>query len=307
MSDDQQNKSRWYILGPGAIGSLWASYWQRNNTPVTLIHPRRSGPVPITLVDQGRTISWQAECVRPADIPQPVHQLLITTKAQDTLAAFASIKDALAADAVVLVLQNGLAALALQQQFNSHTLFAGITTDGAYRSTENTVVRAGHGLTSIGCLSTPQLSTSQLLQRLPAEGLAIQYCDDIEQRLWRKWAINCAINALTVSHRCRNGELLSNAQGHAELLALCDEIMAFCRALELGWWFEQLPQHVEQVLKTTSDNYSSMLQDIRNHKSTEIDYLNGYLCNKAKAIAFDCPINTALLQEIRQLQGSGNE
>ena len=54
-------------------------------------------------------------------------------------------------------------------------------------------------------------------QEEPLSGL----CLDILSRLWRKLALNCAINPLTVLHDCRNGGL---SEHHCEVATLCAEL-----------------------------------------------------------------------------------
>jgi 2-dehydropantoate 2-reductase len=43
------------------------------------------------------------------------------------------------------------------------------------------------------------------LEDLHAAGIPHEWSTDILTRLWRKLALNCAINPLTVLHDCRNG------------------------------------------------------------------------------------------------------
>ena len=45
---------------------------------------------------------------------------------------------------------------------------------------------------------------------------------------------------------------------------------------------EGLMQYVMDVIHSTADNVSSMLQDIRNQRHTEIDYITGYLLRRAQ-------------------------
>jgi 2-dehydropantoate 2-reductase len=49
-----------------------------------------------------------------------------------------------------------------------------------------------------------------------------------------------------------------------------------------------------QLIPPTRDHYSSMLQDIRHGKRTEIDALNGKAVSLAEAMACDLPVNRVL-------------
>ena len=53
-----------------------------------------------------------------------------------------------------------------------------------------------------------------------------------------------------------------------------------------------------------TDNYSSMYQDSQQQQTTEIDYINGYLCNEAKRLNISCPENQRVLAAIKTIEQS---
>ena len=55
---------------------------------------------------------------------------------------------------------------------------------------------------------------------------------------------------------------------------------------------------VFDVAKRTGDNISSMLQDVRAKRRTEIDSINGYLVKVAKRRRAPCPVNEELVSLI---------
>ena len=50
----------------------------------------------------------------------------------------------------------------------------------------------------------------------------------------------------------------------------------------------------DQLIPATQDHFSSMLQDIRKGKQTEIDALNGKVVMLADNLGFDLPLNRIL-------------
>lgn len=102
----------WYILGAGAIGRLWAWLFKQGAIPTTRILRDRST---LRRWRHGRGIALQ-ESVRVAfyspaaeiiDSPAPI-QLLVTTKAHDTLTALRAIQNRLQPGCQILLLQNGM-------------------------------------------------------------------------------------------------------------------------------------------------------------------------------------------------------
>jgi 2-dehydropantoate 2-reductase len=292
----------WTILGPGAIGSLWAMYLGKSGHSVSLVgHKPRSGT--FTLIADEAQLEEPMEVIKPEQLSQAITHLLVTTKAQDTLPALNKLRPLLLPGSTIVVLQNGMAALDVLEQFPEQTVYAAVTTEGAYRKDPFTVVHAGRGKTYIGALnqSNTLQNTQQLCQQLAAEPITLQPVIDIVERLWKKLAINCAVNALTVKYDCRNGELLDIPEVVTMINGICEEVRQVANALKLTVDFSQLEQDVSTVLQATAKNYSSMYQDVRQQRGTEIDYINGYLCRQAEHLQISCPLNQKLVHWIKGL------
>ncbi len=56
----------------------------------------------------------------------------------------------------------------------------------------------------------------------------------------------------------------------------------------------------EQVIESTAENISSMLQDVRALRHTEIDYITGYLLRRARAHGIAVPENARLYDLIKR-------
>jgi 2-dehydropantoate 2-reductase len=62
---------------------------------------------------------------------------------------------------------------------------------------------------------------------------------------------------------------------------------------------ENLLFYVDQVIESTAENISSMLQDIRAQR-TEIDYITGYLLKRARAHGIAVPENARLFELVKR-------
>ena len=83
---------------------------------------------------------------------------------------------------------------------------------------------------------------------------------------------------------------------------LIDEIRQVLNAEGLSITREKLITKVHQVIEATSDNYSSMHQDIFHKRPSEIDFITGYLLQRAKAHNISAPVNQTLFQKIKQIE-----
>ena len=123
---------------------------------------------------------------------------------------------------------------------------------------------------------------------------------EIDQALWLKLAINCAINPLTALHGCLNGEL-AQAGLSARVTTLCDEIIEISTAAGYAEVTADLHHQVARVIAATAANRSSMLQDVAAGRRTEIDYITGYLLRAAHRHGVAAPHNEALLRSVLEL------
>ncbi|MFJ2445561.1 putative 2-dehydropantoate 2-reductase [Pseudomonas sp. NPDC087626] len=272
----------WHILGAGSLGTLWATRLARAGLPVRLIVRDRArlqayqAAGGLTLVEQGQAQRYPVPA-ETLDNDAPIERLLVACKAYDAEAAVAQLAHRLTPDAELILLQNGLGsqdAVAARVP-QARCIFAS-STEGAFRDGDWRVVFAGHGYTWLGDSSHPVAPI--WLDDLDAAGIPHAWSVDILTRLWRKLALNCAINPLTVLHDCRNGGL---QQHQCEVATLCSELAQLLERCGQPAAAQDLQQEVERVILATAANYSSMYQDVANQRRTEISYLLGHACEVA--------------------------
>lgn len=294
----------WHILGAGSMGCLWAARLADAGrdvhlllrTPETLQQFQGQSGLLLREGESARQITLQAACVDD-ELP-PIEHLLITTKAQQTLDALRAIESSLAEEACIVLLQNGMGvAEVLQARYPKARLLLGSSTDGAWRPQRFEVVHAGRGATHIGPFDAafPDALLQAVLEDFQVDGLDVQLDPDMTTRLWTKLAINCAINPLTALLNCRNGQLHDTPEARALLSGVVTEIDSVLKArgIELP---QPLASIVDAVVQGTAANVSSMCQDKRAGRETEIDHINGFLVKQAEALGIAVPLNRQLHQ-----------
>lgn len=273
----------WHVLGAGSLGTLWAARLARANVPVTLLLRNRQRLASyrqaggLTLVEQGLSSLYPVPA-QSVDDASPIRLLLLACKAYDAEAAAASVAHRLTADADVVLLQNGMGSQdAVAARLPRARCILASSTEGAFRDGDFRVVFAGHGHTWLGDPVNP--AAPDWLADMQNAEISHEWSPDILSRVWRKLALNCAINPLTVLHNCRNGGLQEHPAEVATLCAELSQVLDVCGQPSAA---ENLAEEVQRVIKATAANYSSMHQDVAQRRRTEISYLLGHVCAVAQ-------------------------
>ena len=297
--------SAWHVLGAGSIGCLFACNLQRNHRPVQLIVreaaramlQERNG---ITLERNGELMQIPLQAEIAATLTAPIQNLLLCTKAHQALEALKSIRTRLQDKPTIVLLQNGMGLREkILQAFPSAVVLHAVTTEGAYQRERFHVIHAGRGETFVGAIDDIDSLRAQFVADALHGELRVSAVDDIEERLWRKLAVNSVINPLSALANRRNGELLEAPGISEKVRELCDEVALVAAADGHQISPAALLAATFEVMRATASNRSSMLQDIQAGRPTEIEYINGFIVRKAMQYGIPCPQQITLYDAIK--------
>lgn len=300
--------SGWHILGVGAIGGLYATGLAAAGVPVTVL--TRDTDSAAVLMREGLTVEEpDGHELHARPLAEPVvaggasiRRLLVVTKAQDTVAALELIAHRLGPETRAVLLQNGMGtADAVHARFPRLMTVIGTTTNAAYRSTPRRLVRARRGETWIGDgpLPLPVIERHILSEALAESGLHAAWDNDLKLRLWHKLVLNCAVNPVTALLDVPNGVLAGTGPARTLVAAVCIEAAAVMQAEGLPADARTLIEQVVRLAHESGRNVSSMRADVHAGRTTEIDFINGYLLARAQAHGLQAPCNRTLTELIR--------
>lgn len=328
---------RIHILGVGNIGRLFAHALakEKNPPPITLLLHRKSlleewgeAGQEIQITTDGipdRSSGYDTELIpSPGQIPQEadiIKNLIVPTKTIHTLPALTSIKSRLSSESTILFAQNGMGTIeqVTQRLFpdpcsRPHYL-ACITHHGVYSEGPFQSVHAGRANMTIGTVrgrGDNQEAPRYLLEKILQASL-LSATEAAPDELFRlrvvKLVINAMINPLTVIFNRRNGELFNQGPILKVMRALLVEASQVIQSLpELrddpdATASRFSPQNLElRVLEAadkTAKNTSSMLQDVRAGRETEIDYINGWVLKSGAELGVDCEVNEMVVKMVK--------
>ncbi|ARU57621.1 2-dehydropantoate 2-reductase [Oleiphilus messinensis] len=293
-----------HILGPGAIGLLWAAKLSKV-TSVSVI-PRTPTKtmsfLPILFEDQTGVQNLSIP-IAELNSNEPFNTLLVTTKSYDTQSALESVRDQINENTRIVLFQNGMGSQQkTEARFPGHRIYCASTTEGANRPGKNHIVHAAQGETWVGHLNAPNLvPDNSLISLFNHAGLASHWSSVIAEKLWWKLCINCGINPFTVLLNCSNGEILDQDLFLSLINPLCAELAVLMSQNGIKTNADQIKTKIIAIARSTAQNKSSMLQDARAKRRTEIDFINGFVVDWAKHQGFKMPTNEYLTQRVRQL------
>jgi len=233
---------------------------------------------------------------RPRDIGK-VGLLLVFVKAYDTEKAIKNALPLLDKETIILTLQNGLGNVeAIKRVAKRNGVIAGITSHGANVDENGLIRHAGTGETIIGC--GPK--AVEIASLLNSAGIGTRVSKRISDVIWTKLLINAAINPLTAATRLKNGELLKSGCLRDLMKTVACEVESVAR--KKGIRITNPSKKVESVCRATAENVSSMLQDIVNHRKTEIDFINGAVVREAEKLSVPVPSTTAMWKIVKSLE-----
>ncbi len=300
------------VVGPGALGGLVASTLHRGRNPqqrLTLLDYNQERSQLIKnrgLIFHHGTkqdiieipVSYNPHEVEAADV------VFLCVKSYDVAKTLGFCSSLLTLESLIIFLQNGISHIKFQDELGEAVAAFGTTTEGATSIASGEVRHAGSGQTLLGFLQQSSSPYQELLSKASAwlckGGMHTELSNSILHKIWAKLFINVGINALTVIYNCKNGELLKIAEAMKYMKGAIDEAVAVAH-------FENIQvsnplQKTLSVCEATRDNISSMLQDVRRGRQTEIQAINGAIVELAEKHGIPTPINSYLITKVNEIQ-----
>lgn len=296
------------IVGAGALGSLFGGLLARAGAQVCLYNPSNVEHIQaiqssgLRIEREGASFEIAVEATTTPDALADADLVGIFVKAHHTARAMAELAPTLHARSWVLSLQNGIGMESEILQFVPGERFLrGVTSCGATLLGPGRVRWAGIGPTRFGRWHgplTPEIE--ELLALFRKAEIDAAYSEEIERLLWEKIIINCAINPLTALFDRPNGALVEDAQLREIAGAIACEALRVAQAHGVALSEAEAVERVKTVARKTAQNISSMLQDVRRGRPTEIDYINGAVVREGQRLGIATPINLLFTKLIKE-------
>jgi 2-dehydropantoate 2-reductase len=294
------------IIGSGALACLFAARLSRCGQPVTLTGTWEAGLTAIRnhgvgLVEEGQPqpAFFPVNLLEPGRSDGRITHALLLTKTYQTNNALNRVKPYLAENCVVLSLQNGLTARNLMANvIGIERTLSGVTTCGAEEISPG-VSKHNGGLSVQIEDNPPAVFFDRVLSQA---GFSVTREGDIRRIIWLKAIMNSAANPVGALVKMRNGEMLDDPELMRIMDDLIEEACTVASADGTGVDPGEMKNRFRVVMKDTANNRTSMLQDILNGRTTEIEEINGAIVELAIKYEVPVPVQQTITRLVRSLE-----
>lgn len=315
------------IYGCGSLGTVLGALLTEAGEDVLLVSRNREHVRALrehgASIEGGlsKTVSVQAEL--PEKMKGPFDMVFLMTKQLDNQASAQLLKPLLALDGAICCLQNGIPELALRGILPDEQILGGVIPWSA------TYQRPGVSrLTSPGdsvrfTIGSPFAKAPAALER--AGGVLekagkVEVDEDILSVRWSKLLVNASISALSSSLGLPCGGVTHDPKFQPLVLRLLKECVDVGRAegisfrsvngypiekeLYITTEEELLPaqKKLPSAFDSIRDSVSSVLQDLRRGRKTEVHAISGIVCRTGREHGIPTPFNDRVVYVIEQIE-----
>lgn len=292
------------MVGAGSVGGFFGAHLAKSNPNVSfLLRPKTLAAVQargLTIRSAGATFTVRPPAAsNPKDLPPP-DLIILSVKVYDLDAVMSQLEPVMTDRTVILTLQNGVDTEdRLLDRFKRDCVVGGVAFIYSKIVEPGVIDHYKKGAVAIGEMmghESPRVLEIQSLFK--AAGIPCQLTKDVRRSKWEKMCWNCVFNPLTVVI----DDKVAKALDHPEMLGVIHSIVQEVMAVSAACKVPLPPDMAEKTVKWTQeirDIHTSMYDDWKAGRPTEIDYLNGYVARKGRELGIPTPVNEALTAMIK--------
>ena len=314
------------LVGPGAVGGTTAGFISKAGydlsilarNPKSIDHLRSSGLH--VFGRRGEVRATPPVYASPSEVPEKMDIILLATKATSLPDVVHAIRPFMKPSSVLVSLQNGFCAETIADIIGVDAVIACVVSWGATMHAPGEYEMTSTGNFVIGRLDGRMDATLTAVQELLQAVLPTGISANIKGHLYAKLIINSCITTLGAISGMYLGKLLAMRNARNIFIEIIREAMNIAHAMGLK---------VESVAKLDFDSFlkgtgpaaylerhtmirliglkyrrlkSSSLQSLERGERTEVDYLNGTISAKGKALGIPTPLNDFLTELVHSIE-----
>ena len=315
------------IYGAGSLGTILGAYITKNGAEIELINRNRAHVEALRTV--GATVTGTVSFTQKVTAYTPDEMsglydiIFLMTKQQQNAEVVTYLKNYLAADGVIVTLQNGIPELQIGEIVGDERVLGCTVAWGATMTAPGVceLTSAPEALSfSLGSLQRQPNAHIGEVKRLLEKMGRVEIDQNFIGSRWSKLLINSAFSGMSAVLGCTFGEAAGNKTSRRVVQALIKECIDVCAAANIkiepvqGKDIVKLLDYKNRIKKAFSFFIipiairkhallkASMLQDLEKGKMTEVDAINGVVSAFGRKVYVPTPMNDAVVNIVHRIE-----
>ena len=294
------------MVGAGAVGGFFGARLAMHNPNVSfLLRPNTLAAVKqhgLTIRSADGTFTVRPQVASDVRrLPRP-ELIVLGVKAHDLDEVLNQIEPVLTEKTVILTLQNGIDTEdRLLARLQRDCVVGGVAYIYSKIAEPGIIEHYKKGAVAIGELMGNESERLLAIRDLfTAAGIPCHLSKDIRRTKWEKMCWNCVFNPITVLIDDHVAKALDHPEMMGVIRQIVGEVAAVSAAMKVPLPLD-MPERVVKATQEIRDIHTSMYDDWKAGRRTEIDYLNGFIVRKGRDLGIPTPVNEALTAMIKTI------
>ena len=294
------------MVGAGSVGGFFGARLAKTNPdvsfllrPKTLAAVKRNG---LTIRSADGTFTVRPQAAADArDLPRP-DLIVLAVKAYDLDEVLAQIEPVLTDQTVILTLQNGIDTEdRLLARLQRDCVVGGVAYIYSKIAEAGVIDHYKKGAVAIGeFMGYESDRLLKIRDVFASANIPCHLSKDIRRSKWEKMCWNCVFNPITVLIDDHVARALDHPEMTGVIRQIVGEVAAISAAMKVPLPLD-MPERVVKATQEIRDIHTSMYDDWKAGRRTEIDYLNGFIVQKGRELGIPTPVNEALTAMIKTI------
>ena len=294
------------MVGAGSVGGFFGARLAKTNPdvsfllrPKTLAAVKRNG---LTIRSADGTFTVRPQAAADArDLPRP-DLIVLAVKAYDLDEVLTQIEPVLTDQTVILTLQNGIDTEdRLLARLQRDCVVGGVAYIYSKIAEAGVIDHYKKGAVAIGeFMGYESDRLLKIRDVFASANIPCHLSKDIRRSKWEKMCWNCVFNPITVLIDDHVARALDHPEMTGVIRQIVGEVAAISAAMKVPLPLD-MPERVVKATQEIRDIHTSMYDDWKAGRRTEIDYLNGFIVQKGRELGIPTPVNEALTTMIKTI------